>query len=189
MKNKGFTLVELLVVVAIVGITVIVLGFQFIGWLARYKVESQVKTMHTDLMSARQRAMEKNISYVVQLSANSYVICEDTNGNSACDAPAETTSSGTSQALSKNGLRYRLNWVLDLGAPPNPPADTIVVDRRGVLACIDPDVTCTGTIWLTNPDTGNLYGDADVDYDCIALSAVRINAGKYNATTFVCDEK
>lgn len=186
MKRDGFTLTELLVVIAIIGVLAVALGFEFVGWVARYRVESQLKTMHADLMNARQRAMEKNLPYVVQLSANGYVICEDSNGNGTCDAPAETANSTISQVLSKTGLRYPINWNLDLAVVPD---DTIIIDRRGVLPCGDPAATCTGTVWLTNRDTGNPFRTEDVDYDCIALSAVQINAGKYNATTFVCDEK
>jgi prepilin-type N-terminal cleavage/methylation domain-containing protein len=190
MKQDGFTLIELLVVVTIITIVTVVFGFEFTGWIARYKVENQIKTMHADLMNARQKAMERNTQYVAQLlpGNKSYVICEDSNGNNACDAPAETTTS-VSQMLSKNNLRYPLTWALDLGAPPNPPANTIIIDRRGILPCDDPIVTCTGTIWLTNPDTGAVYGPNDVDYDCIVLSTVKINVGKYDATIPGCTVK
>ncbi len=66
MKQDGVTLIELLIVIAIGGILVIALGFEFVGWMARYRVESQIKTMQADLLNARQRAMEKNIQYVAQ---------------------------------------------------------------------------------------------------------------------------
>lgn len=189
MRQDGVTLIELLVVVAISGILIIVLGFEFVGWMARYKVESQIKTMQADLMNARQRAMEKNIQYVTKLQADkiSYVICEDSSGNSICDAAEPATP--ISRSLSKNGLRYPLDWRLDLGTAPNPPADTIVMDKRGVLPCTDPNATCTGIIFIRNPDTGVPYRLEDVDYDCIVLSAVKINVGKYDATTNNCNAK
>jgi len=189
MKQDGVTLIELLVVIAIGGILVIALGFEFVGWMARYRVESQIKTMQADLLNARQRSMEKNIQYVTQLQADkkSYIICEDSNGNNLCDA-AETTTT-ISKTLSKDGLRYPLDWLLDLGAPPAPPANTIIMDRRGVLPCTDPNATCTGFIFLRNPETGAPYQLDDVDYDCILLSAVKINVGKYDTTNNKCTAK
>ena len=54
MKRDGFTLIELIIVIAIIGILAVALGFQFTGWMARYQVESQIKAMHSDLMTARQ---------------------------------------------------------------------------------------------------------------------------------------
>lgn len=185
MKQEGFTLIELLVVIGIASILVIVLGFEFTGWQARYNVESQIKTMHIDLMTARQRAMEKNIPYITQLAADgkSYRICEDTNGNGICDAPSETTNSSISQSLSKNGLRYQMSS--NLGG------SLIVMNTRGILMLSnggvnsDIDNTTPNNIWLLNPDTGVFYDPtkSEVDYDCISLSATRIGVGKYDGAT------
>lgn len=179
------TMIELMVVIGVAGILFIFLGFEFTGWMGRYNVENQIKTMQADLLNARQRAMEKNIQYVAALSANGYTICEDTNGNNICDAPAETTTgiattptTMISKTLSKSGLRYPMLWGLSLGMGPN----MIVIDGRGALLCTDV-ATCTGNIWLTKPGTaGTVYDASEVDYDCIQLSAVKINVGKYDAT-------
>ncbi len=179
-------MVELVVVAAIVSVLIIVAGFQFVGWLARYNVENQLKTLQADLMSARQRAMERNIQYVAALSVNSYLICEDTNGNGVCDAPAETTAPNISPLLSKNGLRYSVNWVLDFGVVPN---NTVLMDRRGMLVCPDPLASCTGTIWLTKPGTADRYNEREIDYDCIMLGRTRVKAGKLNDMSGACDEK
>jgi len=166
MRQNGLTLIELVVVIAIIGILAVVAGFEFTGWMARYRVESQIKEMYADLMSERVRAMQRNIQYVAEMANNQYVICEDTNGNNICDNPAETANSSISQALSKFNLRYQLNWGFSGGA------SRIVMDRRGIAAQ-------NGSIWLVQPD-GTIWGPADVDYDCIVISNTRINLGKYD---------
>jgi prepilin-type N-terminal cleavage/methylation domain-containing protein len=196
MKRDGVTLIELIIVISIIGILAVALGFNFAGWMARYQVESQIKTMHSDLMYARQRAMEKKIQYVAQLPAangNSYTICEDTNGNNSCDSPSETTNSSISQSLSKSSLRYLITWNVPGGA-----GGSIVMSTRGMIKTAqgagtpsDIDNTNPYYIWLLNPETMAAYGltatntSDEVDYDCISLCTTRIDVGKYNGATCV----
>ena len=165
MNPRGMTLIELAVVIAIVGILVIVTGFQFIGWQARYKVESQIKEMYADLMEARQRAMQRNRTYFVHLDSATpyeYATSED-NGDNIPNAGDTKIDE-----LSKQGLQYRIrsNFAGD-------PVD-ISMNRRGLTSPL-------GSIWLLDPD-GNPYSPNDVDYDCIVISRTRINMGKYDGT-------
>ncbi|MCL5024099.1 MAG: type II secretion system GspH family protein [Nitrospirae bacterium] len=175
MKQSGMTLIELVVVVAIIGILVMAMAFQFVGLIQRGKVESQIKTMQVDMMDARARAMGRNVQYVVALSADRYDICEDTPPfDGQCLAGELTT--GISKTLSKSGLRYPVRWNLTVMVPAN----TVLMSGRGF-------VTPDGTIWLLNPETGAVYDTSEVDYDCIVTSLTKINIGKYNGAT--CDIK
>jgi len=165
MKQSGFTMIELIIVVSIIAILILAGAFQFMGWIARYKVEAQTKDMYTDLMTARSRAMQRNMTYLVELAATSYTICEDTNNNGVCDNPAETTAN-ISRKLSKPNPRYQMNWGFGGGL------SRITMDRRGVS-------TPNGSIWLLQPD-GTVWAVGDVDYDCVVISETRINMGKWD---------
>jgi prepilin-type N-terminal cleavage/methylation domain-containing protein len=173
MRQEGITLIELIIVVAIIGILATVAGFEVNNWITRYRAETHVKDMYADMSSARQRAMHKNVQHLIVLSAKGYLICEDSNGNNLCDSPSETTDSPVSRALSKNNLRFQINWNLSGSA------NTVVMDRKGMLSPVTPGGS---SIWLVKPGAAPLWDSSEVDTDCLSIHETRIRMGKFNGT-------
>ncbi|NOY39152.1 MAG: prepilin-type N-terminal cleavage/methylation domain-containing protein [Nitrospirae bacterium] len=165
MKTSGMTLIELVVVISIIGILLVALGLGFSGWTGKYKVESQTNELYADLMDARIRAMQKKRVYFVMLAPTSYSIVEDTypppDGNGRREADSDTL------ILDKD-TTYRLIPKLSSGTAE------FSINNRGLLS-----------------DTGNIRLDSEVspDYDCIVLSATRINMGLYDKDTGECNAK
>ena len=160
MKDRGITLIELIIVISIIGILVLALGCEYSGWMGGYRVESQTKEMYVDLMNARARAMQRNRNHFVVVTANNYQIFEDTNENNSYNA-------GTDQSavfINPKTLTYPSLWI-----------GTVSLDTRGLVS---PNNTIQFNTGTNNPD-----------YDCIVLFATRINMGKWNATTTNCDAK
>jgi prepilin-type N-terminal cleavage/methylation domain-containing protein len=170
MKNKGITLIELLVVVAIVGVLVIALGFSYVGWMGRYKIESTVKQLYSDLMDARTKAMQRNRDYFADFNLPAppaglgrYRIIQDTNDNGTSNPGA---GDDMLNATFPKTVGYAINWN---------GGGTIKFDKRGIIS---PD----GTINFTLP------ANVDPDYDCIVIfSSTRINMGKMSGG--VCNAK
>ncbi|MCX7857618.1 MAG: type II secretion system GspH family protein [Deltaproteobacteria bacterium] len=77
MKSSGFTLLEILVVVAIIGILASLSVFSFRDLILRYRVENQIQTLYSDLMNLRLAAMHRNRTCFLVLSQNSYKGYED----------------------------------------------------------------------------------------------------------------
>jgi type IV fimbrial biogenesis protein FimT len=57
MKPRGYSLVELLIVIAIIGVLLTICSIAFSNWVQKYRVESQFKSMYADLMAARSQAL------------------------------------------------------------------------------------------------------------------------------------
>jgi len=153
MNNRGFTLTELMVAIVIISILIGVAGYSMRGRMMGYRVENQVKGMYADLMNARARAMQRNRSHFIQVTAANYQIFEDTNENGVYDAGIDNPIWPIAKPL-----EYTPSWT-----------NTIIMDTRGLVSN---NVTPLGATIIFN------IGSNVTDYDCIVLSTTRINIGK-----------
>lgn len=162
MGEKGFTVIELLTVVAVVAILVTAFAFQFEGWQGNYRIESQTKEMYVDLLNARASAMQTNLAHFTVVAANNYQVFQDNLGAGtvgAYDAGVDTAVRGFANAKP-------LEFPVMLGA------GTVSFDTRGIVT---PNVTIR-----FNPNNNT------PDYDCLVIFTTRINMGKWNGT---CETK
>lgn len=156
----GFTLLEIMIVIAIVGIVLTIAVSNFRGMMEKYRVEDETKQMFADLMDARGRAMQRNRVFFVQITADGYKTFEDTN-------PAPD---GNNILLEGSDTRVASVTVKHLITPGG--LSDFRFNRNGIASA-------TGSIWFTST--------TQPDYDCITVNTTRIKMGKWNGTT--CDEK
>ena len=84
---KGFTLLELLIVIAFVAIIMAIGIPNFSKWKEKYEINGQAKKVYFDMMLARSTSVKNNnnVSVTFDVSKNLYKVHDDTNSDSVED--------------------------------------------------------------------------------------------------------
>jgi len=90
-RNKGFTLIELMIVIALLGIMAGVMAPSFMEWRDRSKVKGDAGNLRAAFETAKLRAIKHNTNVVVTFpDTTSFQSFIDANNNGAQDAGEET---------------------------------------------------------------------------------------------------
>ena len=86
-KTQGFTLLELLIVIAFVAIIMAIGVPNFSKWKEKYEINGQAQKVYFDMMLARSTSVKNNnnVSVTFDVSKNLYKVHDDTNNNSVED--------------------------------------------------------------------------------------------------------
>lgn len=168
MKRKGFSLVEVVVVIAIIGIMA---SFAVAGYgrlLQRYRVERQLQEMYSDMSRTRYMAMHRNRVHFFVLGGSQYNAYDDTtdgsapvyNGDGILQQSSDTAVLDGGQPKS---LYFPIQWN---------GSSTIAFDTKGIAR---------------NPGTICIPNDVKPMHDCIIVSQARIAKGCLSNGTGECN--
>lgn len=161
MKKAGFSLIELIIVMALIGIILSISSINFNSWQRKYQIEAQTKEMLADISGLRMRAIETKNKFRIVLNPTSYVF-----------VPYSTETAVSSQSVLSKTVKYPIKQ-LKTGGLSDFSNTLIEIDERGYT-----------TGWLT---VAVGAGVADPAYNCLALSWARVNMGKINGN--ICEFK
>ena len=82
-RKSGFTLLELMIVIAILAIGASIAIPNFIGWIPKYRLRSGTNAIHSVLQQARLLAIRYHTDIVVDFTANGYTAYADDGAGSA----------------------------------------------------------------------------------------------------------
>ncbi len=150
MKENGFSLTELVTVIAIISIILTISTMDFHAWTVKSNVEKETREMYSNFGRLRTRSMYGNTRHRIVLRPNGYTFKSYT--------AAEPLTAGTE--IEKKQLPYQITK-LD-GSSVN--GETIDFDTRGFT-------TDWGTLRITS-------SGVESSVDCLIISMGRTNLGK-----------
>lgn len=167
-SNAGFSLIELLIVIAIIGISVGIATFSFNDWNRKSRVESQIKQMAADINEVRIRALTTKQRHSITLNDFSYVF--KTYSSETYDSVPDLKAHGTVIPGGTHTVGIQLNKTTTAGDKFT--GDILEINERGMLVSL--------------PDTVFLEGGNVGAVNCLAIHTLRTNVGK-QTTLGACD--
>jgi len=127
MNKKGLTLIELVIVMAIIAIGAVLIAPNIGGWLPVYRLKGATKDIVSTLRIAQMKAISTNLEYRVSFANQTFLLQK---GN---------LSSGST------------NWTAEGATQTLPSGITMSVSLSGGNAEFNPNSTCsTGSLTLTS---------------------------------------
>lgn len=174
MRTDGYSLIELLVILAFVGIILLIATPLTLENIRRARAENEAQTIYSNIAEARQRALQRNLNYILQIKQDSVNIFEDRNNNNTAEN-SERVDLLSTGSLGK--LSYLLQGNVG-GTAIGASAVTATSSRKGF---IQPNTL----IYLDQQTdlTGPAKGIQEGRHNCISIDFTRVSIGKYNGTT------
>jgi type IV fimbrial biogenesis protein FimT len=125
--NRGFTLMEIMVVIGIIAILATIAVPNIVGWRTKQRFAAAVSDVHEAIRVARSSAIKNNANVVIQFQLpRSFRVCFDDDKDGCQDADDLTILSGNFQ----NDIN-----IISTGLP----SDRLTIDGRGLTnASINP---------------------------------------------------
>ena len=160
MNRRGFSLIELIIVMAIIGTIMAIATVNFNSWQRKATIERQTRELHADLNTARTDSIFRKTRHSIVLNPNNYIL-------KRYSSPDEDPTAGGTVILRKD-----VSYVI------SPLSGTftdlhIVFDTRGFVVALNPPAI------KVNPSASGAA------FDCIVISTGRTNLGKVESNACV----
>jgi len=100
-KNSGFTMIEVIIVIALMGIITAIAVPNFLSWIPEKRLRSASDDLFSNLLYTKMQAIKNNVDWAVvfNFSGNSYTVQSDYGGSNTVEKTVNLTSYSS-------GVRY-----------------------------------------------------------------------------------
>lgn len=168
MNKHGFSLIELIVTMAIIGILLGVAGINFFDWQRKSQIERQTRELHTDLNSARMESVFRKARHRVTFQPSSYILRRYSSDNEAYTA-------GT--IINTRNVTYQLTR--ETGGDISDVS--VEFDARGLLT--GANFSSSNLVLRVNPVASG------ASFDCLIIHVARTNMGKMKDDGTSCETR
>lgn len=176
-RFSGFTLIELMVVIAVTAVLVVMAGPAFTNMLAQKRINKSVENIYSLLQFARNEVVSRNSNVLVDISPGTgwcagFVQVDTTAGRTSCDCTV-TDPDATNACIVAAGTvnllrRVDNNGTTDIDVATDFTNDQTGFDAPRAVAAIS-GALADGTITVTSTTTGDV-----VSIDVSRLGRIRI---------------
>jgi len=135
-KNSGFTLVELMVTIAIIAIVSAITIPGYMSWLPNYRLRSAVLDLEGNIQWTRLQAIKHNQEWAIIFDEvnDIYYICSDPGVNGLWDGPVSMGGDGDTVERAINLADYNAGVNFTNVASPAvlPDPESFVITNRGI---------------------------------------------------------
>jgi len=167
-NERGFSLLEMLTVLAIATIVMSMAVLQFNSWNVKANIDTQTRELLSDLSDARLGAIQTKGSRAVFLSVSSATFYTYSTN--------ETVSLSTGRFMFKRYFKNHVRVMQSSGTLTSQ-CSNIGFDSLGMTDTFSLSGFVTGETIVAQPTGTNAA------IDCLTIATTKINVGKYNGTS------
>jgi type II secretion system protein H len=160
-SSSGFSLIELVVTIAIMAIVMTISTLSFNSWQVKSKIEAQTRELFTDLSEARTNAFTQKKVYGIVFQPTSYVM---KTYSSEVEYKTNAAAAANGKVVASKSLKYGLTTKTGADISDS----SVVFDTSGF--------TYNLLTIFVNPVT------TPAALNCVVIYSSRVNMGKINGT-------